>query len=148
MSRAAHPRAMTPSRGAGRTRTAPPQMPPQFPFAGRYRSYVLFGATGLVYLLLGFGVLRAIWALGSGARPWARLMDSYQDPAYLAFHVFGLVCVIFVGGRFYSLFPKAQPPRLGPLPRPPRGLIYAMLYVAWAVVSGGLALVIGGVYPL
>ena len=45
MARAAHPHSMSPSQ-PGRTRTAPPQMPPQFPTSGRYLSYTLFGMTG------------------------------------------------------------------------------------------------------
>ena len=63
MARAAHPEAMAPSK-PGRTRTAPPQMPPKFPMQGRYRAYTIFDATGLVYLLMGFGVLHAVRALG------------------------------------------------------------------------------------
>ena len=56
MARAADPNAMAAAK-PGRTRTAPPRMPRDFPFAGRYRAYTLFDATGLVYLLAGLVVL-------------------------------------------------------------------------------------------
>jgi fumarate reductase subunit C len=52
--------------------------------------------------------------------------------------------VIFVGVRFFSLFPKAQPAKIGPAKPPPRAILHAMLYAAWVVVSGGLALVMAG----
>ena len=46
----AHPQAMSPS-NPGRTRTAPPQRPDTWPGSPRTRLYLLFGATGLLYLL-------------------------------------------------------------------------------------------------
>ena len=57
---------MQPSR-AGRTRTAPPSLPDKFPFAGRYLVYTLFDLTGIVYFVVGFGILRLIW--GARQRP-------------------------------------------------------------------------------
>lgn len=145
MARAAHPEAMSPAQ-PGRTRTAPPKMPSQYPMSGRYAAYTLFDATGIVYLLLGLVVLRAIWALGSGEAAWDGLLASFQSPLYIAFHAFSLVCVIFVGVRFFRLFPKAQPPRIGPLKPPPRPVIAGMLYAIWigvtvvfsAILAGGL----------
>ncbi|MND05151.1 hypothetical protein D3C83_257690 [compost metagenome] len=61
-------------------------------------------------------------------------------------NLLALACVIGVGVRFFRLFPKAQPPRIGPLKPPPRGLILAGLYAAWigvtvlfgAILAGGL----------
>ena len=143
MARAAHPHAMRPHR-PGSTRTAPPQMPPQFPSQGRYLSYSLFGATGILYLAAGFVALRALNALSRGPAEWAALQAQLAHPLYVAFHALSLVAVIFVGVRFFSLFPKAQPAKIGPAKPPPRPVIHAMLYVAWIAVSGGLALVLAG----
>jgi fumarate reductase subunit C len=143
MARAAHPRAMAPSR-PGRTRTAPPTMPPQFPAQGRYRSYTLFGATGVLYLLCGFVALRAVWALGDGPGAWQEILSQLGHPLYVLFHAASLAAVVFVGVRFFSLFPKAQPAKIGPAKPPPEPVITAMLYGAWAVVAGGLALVLAG----
>jgi fumarate reductase subunit C len=141
----AHPDAMSPSR-PGRTRTAPPQQPDKFPFQGRYRAYTLFDWTGILYLLLGFLALRVVWALGDGPEAWDAALASFESPVYIAFHIVALVGVCFVGVRFFSLFPKAQPPKIGPLEPPPQGVILAMLYGAWigatvlfsAILAGGL----------
>jgi fumarate reductase subunit C len=143
MARAAHPHAMSPIR-PGRTRTAPPMMPPQFPASGRYFTYTLFGATGILYLLAGFGALRAVWALGSGPAAWQHVQQQLAHPLHVFFHIVCLAAVIFVGVRFFRLFPKAQPAVIGPAKPPPPAILHAMLYAAWVVVSGGLALVLAG----
>jgi fumarate reductase subunit C len=143
MPRPAHPHAMQPAR-PGRTRTAPPQMPDQFPFRGRYRAYTLFDLTGAVYLLMGFAVLRAVWALGSGSEPWEALLASFRSPVWIAFHGIALVSVCFVGVRFFRLFPKSQPPRIGPVKPPPMPVIYALLYAVWAGVTVLFLLIVGG----
>ena len=143
MARAAHPHSMSPSQ-PGRTRTAPPQMPAQYPMSGRYFTYTLFGATGILYLLCGFGALRAVWMLGSGATAWAAFQQEYATAPLIAIHVLCFAAVIFVGVRFFSLFPKAQPAKIGPAKPPPRPILHAGLYVAWIAVSGTLALIMAG----
>jgi len=145
MARAAHPQAMKSERPQ-RTRTAPPQMPHQYPFGGRYRAYTLFDATGFVYLLLGLVAVRVVWALGSGPEAWQSMQSQLSNPLYIAFHALGLVSVLFVGVRFFRLFPKAQPPRIGPAKPPPGPVIAAGLYAAWigatvvlsAILAGGI----------
>jgi fumarate reductase subunit C len=127
-----------------RTRTAPPRMPAEFPLAGRYRTYTIFGATGVLYLLMGFGALRVVWALGSGEAAWHSIQQQLASPAYVVFHAVCLAAVIFVGVRFFRLFPKAQPAKIGPAKPPPRPLLHAMLYAAWIAVAGALALVLSG----
>jgi fumarate reductase subunit C len=144
MARAAHPHSMAPSR-PGRTRTAPPQMPAQFPVSGRYLTHTLFGATGFLYLLCGFGALRAVWILSDhDAAAWKAFLDEYATAPLIALHVVCLAAVIFVGVRFFSLFPKSQPAKIGPAKPPPRPILHAGLYVVWIAVSGGLALVMAG----
>ena len=143
MARAAHPHSMSPSQ-PGRTRTAPPHMPAQFPMSGRYLSYTLFGMTGILYLLCGFGALRAVWTLGESAEAWAAFQAEYATAPLIALHVLCFAAVIFVGVRFFSLFPKAQPAKIGPAKPPPRPILHAGLYVAWIAVSGGLALIMAG----
>jgi fumarate reductase subunit C len=134
---------MQPSR-PGRTRTAPPLRPDGFPSAPRYRNYLLFDATGLTYLLVGLVTLRVAWALGSGPEAWQSLLAQLRHPLYLGFHVLVLLSAIFVGVRFFRLFPKAQPPRIGPAKPPPAPVIQAMLYVTWIGLTLGLVLVLGG----
>ena len=143
MTRPAHPHAMQPSR-AGRTRTAPPVLPDRFPFGGRYLVYTLFDLTGLLYLVVGFVVLRAVWALGNGPEAWQTLREQFTSPFYVAFHLLTLVAVCFVAVRFFRLFPKAQPPRIGPVKPPPGPLIHAMLYVVWLGVTLVFATILAG----
>jgi fumarate reductase subunit C len=128
----------------GRTRTAPPRMPREYPMQGRYRAYTLFDATGVIYLLLGLLALRLVWALGSGEGDWSAAMRALANPLYLLFHALALVSVIFVGVRFFRLFPKAQPPKIGPLAPPPQPLIVAGLYSAWIGVTLVLTVVLAG----
>jgi fumarate reductase subunit C len=122
-------------------------MPPEFPMAGRYRAYTLFDATGLVYLLLGLLALRLAWALGDGEAAWSAAMAGLRNPLALAFHALALCGVVFVGVRFFSLFPKAQPPKLGPLKPPPQPVILGVLYAAWIATTVLLgAILAGGIF--
>ena len=134
---------MAPSK-PGSTRTAPPQLPDQFPFSGRYRAYTIFDWTGFLYLLLGFLALDAVWALGTGAQDWSGVLDRYTHAIYIAFHGVALLGVIFVGVRFFGFFPKSQPPRIGPLKPPPQPVILAMLYAVWIGVTGLMSLILAG----
>ena len=143
MARPSHPHAMGAAK-PGPTRTAPPCLPPEFPMQGRYRAYTLFDATGVIYLLLGLLALRLVWALGDGPAAWDAARAGLANPLTLAFHALALVCVVFVGVRFFRLFPKAQPPRIGPLRPPPQPLITAGLYAAWIGVSAVLTLILAG----
>ena len=143
MARAAHPDAMKPTRPGG-TRTAPPEMPPQFPFSGRYAAYTLFDITGILYLLVGLVVLRAVWALGSGEAAWREVLSQFANPLYVVFHVLTLISVVFVGARFFRLFPKAQPPRIGPVKPPSQPVIMGLLYVVWIGVAGAMAAILAG----
>jgi fumarate reductase subunit C len=119
-------------------------MPPQYPMQGRYRAYTLFDATGILYLLVPFVALRVVWALGDGPAAWTRIHQEFQNPLYVAFHALCLASVCFVAVRFFRLFPKAQPPRIGPLRPPPDSVIHGMLYAAWAVVTGAVTFVLAG----
>ena len=143
MGRPAHPQAMTPRR-PGPTRTAPPQLPGQFPFRGGYRGYTLFAWTGVLYLLVGFLALRVVWALGNGPDAFGAVIASFENPIYIAFHLLALLGVCFVGVRFFALFPKAQPPQIGPLKPPPAPVIVTVLYGAWIGVTVLLSAILAG----
>ncbi len=144
MARMAHPQAMQPAKPP-RTRTARPLAPDYL--RPRMLRYLLFDATGLVYLVAGLVVLRAIGALAAGPEAWQAFVADLHHPAYVAFHLLTLVSAIFVGVRFFRLFPKAQPARIGPLRPPPRPVIHAMLYVAWIAVTASVTAVMVGVIP-
>jgi fumarate reductase subunit C len=129
-------------RTPGRTRTAPPQMPASWWSAPRIRTYLLFDATGIIYFLVAFVAIRMIRALADGPIAWQAAMKSLENPIYIAFHVLSLVSVIFVGVRFFRLFPKAQPRNL---PVPPDAVIQATLYAVWIGVTIGLSAILAGV---
>ncbi len=143
MDRLAHPDAMRPAR-PDRTRMAPPRLPARFPFSGRYRAYLLFGASGIPYLLVGLLLLHSIWALGDGPGAWMAVMLSFQQPLYIAFHVLALVAVVYTAVQIFRLFPKAQPPRIGPVRPPPRALIQPMLYAVWLGTTALMAAILAG----
>ena len=146
MAGASHPGAMAPPI-PGPTRTAPPRKPASWPSHPRMRVYTLFGLTGIVYLVLGFLCLRIVWALGQGETAWETTMASMSNPFYIAFHWVSLLSVLFVGVRFFRLFPKAQPARIGPLKPPPRPLIVAMLYAVWVGVTAlFVTILLGGLF--
>ncbi len=143
MARNAHPRAMAPAK-PGSTRTAPPRLPDRFPLGGRYLAYTLFDWTGILYLLLGLLVLCAVWSLGSGEAAWNALLERHRSALYIGFHAIALIGVVFVGIRFFGFFPKAQPPRIGPLKPPPGPVILAALYALWIGVTVVLTIVLAG----
>jgi fumarate reductase subunit C len=128
----------------GSTRTAPPQAPDGFPWSGPYLRHTLFGATGVVYLLLAFEALRIVWAAGSGPAAWNAVQSDLAEPLCVALHVVALAAVVFVGVRFYSLFPRAQPPRIGPAKPPPPPVLHAMLMAAWLGVTLLFAVILSG----
>jgi fumarate reductase subunit C len=118
--------------------------PARMPLRGPYGIHALFGATGLIYLLLGLLALEVVWALGSGEAAWNRVQESFQQPLWIAFHALAFASILFVGVRFFRLFPPAQPPRIGPAKPPPPGVLMAMLYTAWIGVAGVLAGILAG----
>ena len=77
MAGSAHPDAMAPPK-PGRTRTAPPEMPSTWWSAPRIRNYLLFDATGIIYLLVGFGVIHQVWALGDGPDRWVQVLFYFR----------------------------------------------------------------------
>ena len=147
MAGSAHPEAMAPPK-KGPTRTAAPRMPGSWWGAPRIRTYLLFGATGAVYLLAGMVVLRLAWALGQGPEAWQEALASLSHPLYLAFHGLTLVSLVFVGIRaFGTMMPKMQP-RSGPFPPLPASAVRALIYGAWVALAGLLALVLAGkIFP-
>ncbi|MAG30093.1 MAG: hypothetical protein CL908_04265 [Deltaproteobacteria bacterium] len=144
----AHPEAMAPPK-PGRTRTAPPQMPSTWWKTSRIRTYLLFDATGFVYFLIAFLAISLIGDLAASSsantQPWDAAMARLQNPLYIAFHLLCLVSVIFVAVRFFRLFPKAQPPSIGPIKPPPGSVIHATLYVIWIGITLVMSLALAGV---
>jgi hypothetical protein len=147
MSARARVDAMKPSR-PGRTRVADASPPPNFWSRGNYLPYLAFGSCGALLLLVAFGILRLVWTLGDGdPAAWNAIFTSYGHPLFLAFHAFALVALTWFTFRFFRLFPKTQPPKLGPLPRPPDVVFLLGLAGAFTVATVLVALVLGGALP-
>ncbi|MDE0885944.1 MAG: hypothetical protein OSB70_10460 [Myxococcota bacterium] len=147
MAGAAHPEAMAPPK-KGPTRTAPPRMPESWWGAQRIRTYLLFGATGIVYFVAGTVVLKLAWALGTGPEAWDRALGNLSHPLYLIFHALTLVSLIFVGLRaFGTMMPKMQP-RNGPLPVLAAGTVKGLFLSVWVALTVLLGLVLAGkIFP-
>ena len=144
VARPAHPHAMQPAR-PGRTRTAPPLLPDQYPFQGRYRAYTLFDLTGVVY----FAARLRGAARGLGARQRPGCLAARCGAASRARSGSPSTCSRWSASassrvRFFRLFPKSQPPRIGPAKPPPRPVIHAMLYAAWIGVTLVIAVILAG----
>ncbi len=135
--------AMKPSQ-PGPTRTAPPRMPNNFPGRGNYLGYVAFGMCGFILYAVSFLMLRVVWALGDGERSWNLLMESFKNPIYILFHVFALVALTWFALRFFRLFPKTQPPSLGPFPRPPDAFFSVALNGGFVLISALVIAVLWG----
>ena len=138
--------AMRPRRAAA-TRTAPPHPPVRFPFRGRYLPYIAFGSCGIFLLLSGLILLRVVWALGDGPEAWRQVLADFGSPGYLVYHVLAFVGLVWFTLRFFRLFPKTQPPRIGPFKRPPNAVFAVLLNGAFVVVSVALVAVLWGVVP-
>ncbi len=105
----ANPHAMAPPT-PGPTRTAPPQMPSSWWSAPRIRTYLLFDATGIVYLLAGFVALRLVWSLGQGEEAYQAVLAGYSNPLYIAFHALTLASLVQGAQEFYRFTPTAKEP--------------------------------------
>lgn len=138
--------AMRPHR-PGPTRTAPPRPPDLFPSRGRYRSYIAFGSCGVFLMISAFYVLSSVWALGNGEAAWNANLAAYRNPLSLIYNLAALIGLVWFTLRFFRLFPKTQPSRIGPAKRPPEAVFALVLNGAFAVVSLLVVLVLWGAIP-
>jgi len=139
----AHPNSMAP-KTPGPTRTAPPMQPSSWKTSVRMKQYSRFGMTGWIYILASLSAIEVVYALGSGPEAYAEMQSLLQNPLVVLFHAFTLFSVGYVLVRFFQLFPKAQPARIGPLKPPPEGVLMAMLYVAWIGITVAMSAVLAG----
>lgn len=129
------------------TRAADPRPPDNFPSRGHYPGYVGFGACGALIMLVAFGILGLLRALSQGEAAWNAALASYGHPAYLVFHFLALFALTWFAMRFFRVFPKTQPPRIGPFPRPPDLFFKVALHGGFVVVSLLAIAVLGGALP-
>ncbi len=128
----------------GPTRTADPQPPANFPTKGNYFGYIAFGLGSSLMLLVSMNIVRTLWALMEGEAAFRALMESFKHPAYVAFHALCFAWLVWVALRFFSLFPKTQPFRIGPFQRPADGVLVAGLYGIFVVATLVVAAILTG----
>jgi fumarate reductase subunit C len=108
------------------------------------KQYSRFGLTGWIYLLASFAAIYIVYGLGSGPEAYAQVQALLANPLVIAFHLLCLISVGFVLVRFFGLFPKAQPARIGPAKPPPQPVLKAMLYGLWAGATLVLSVILAG----
>jgi fumarate reductase subunit C len=131
-------------RTPGPTRTADPRPPDGFPTRGNYLPYLLFGTGGLFLMIEAVLVLEVVWALGSGESALDGLMEMFASPLAIVFHVVAFAWLSWFTLRFFSLFPKTQPFRVGPFKRPPDGLMVAGLSGLFVVATLAVIAILWG----
>jgi fumarate reductase subunit C len=131
-------------RKLGPTRTADPRPPDGFPTSGRYLPYILFGTGGLFLMIEAILLLEVVWALGSGETATNGLMAMFASPLAIAFHVVAFGWLSWFTLRFFSLFPKTQPFRMGPFKRPPDALMVAGLSGLFVVATLAVVAILWG----
>ncbi len=141
--KASHPQAMAP-KTPGKTRTAPPMQPGSWKTSTRMKQYARFGATGWIYLLASISAIQMVYALGSGPEAYAAMQAVFRNPLVVLFHTVSLFAVGYVLVRFFGLFPKAQPARIGPAKPPPEPVLAGMLYAAWIGITVVLSAILAG----
>jgi fumarate reductase subunit C len=144
----AHRDAMKPH-ARGRTQTAAPMMAGNWWTASpRYRAYVAYAFSGVVFWLQALIFIRGLWALGTGEPAWNDFIEDLQNPVYVAFHAFSFAVLVWYGARtYFKLFVKTQPPMIGPMPRPPLAIFPPLLAAVWIGASAVLLVVLGGIWP-
>jgi fumarate reductase subunit C len=129
----------------GATRAADPRPPDKFPFGGNYGPYLLFGSCGAFLLLTSLIAIEFLMALGGGQAKYEAFMTRIGSGAYRAYFWVALVALIWFTVRFFRLFPKTQPYRIGPFKRPPDAVLLTGLLGAFVVLNLAVAVILGGV---
>ena len=128
------------------TRTAAARPPDGFWLSHpRYRSYVLFAATGLILAIDALIVLRAAHALGRGPEAWSSFLAAFATPVGIVSSWVLLVGTCFFSIRWLRVGVKVATVRIGPLPAPPAPLVLVAHYAGLAGVTVLVLLLLGGI---
>jgi hypothetical protein len=129
-----------------RTRAAPPKRPPGLPFGHpRYRKWLIYGATSVFFFLMAAEFLALWWRLIEGEASWQGARQTLGHPLALVYHLGLLGMVSWFGGRtYFKLFARTQPPRIGPIRRPPLWVFPPVLGFLWLCVTAITTLYLWG----
>jgi fumarate reductase subunit C len=130
----------------GATRTADPRPPDRFPFGGNYGPYLLFGSCGAFLLLTSILAIDFMWSLAGGQAKYDAYMQRIHETGYQVYFWLALVGLIWFTVRFFRLFPKTQPFRMGPFKRPPDAVMLLGLLGAFVVLNLAVATILGGLF--
>jgi fumarate reductase subunit C len=131
---------------ASSTRTLPARKPDgwwrEHP---RYRSYVLFAATGFALIGVNLLLLAGVSALSPSVGAWQRYLEVLGSLPGLV-----LVAVLLVGTWFFALRwlrvgAKIPAVRLGPLPAASMGLILVAHYAGFVTLTLLILVLLSGV---
>jgi fumarate reductase subunit C len=112
----------------------------------RRRSYLVFILRELSSVFVAWFVvflLLLVRAVAAGEREYQRFLDLSANPWMLALNLVALCFVVFHTVTWFKLAPQAMVVRLRGR-RVPGSVILTLLYLAWAVLSALMALVILG----
>ena len=81
------------------TRTLPPRTPDTWPWGRAYLGSFLLSLAGIALSAVNVVVLRAAWALGSGASAWEAHLAQVRSVPALALHalLFAISCAFALG---------------------------------------------------
>ena len=128
-----------------RTPTAPARRPDGWWWAHpRYRSYVLFAATGFVLVIAALMLLRAVTVLGEGAAAWNAFLDGLGGPT-LVLNALFWVGIVFFAVRFLRVGTKVNAVPIGPLPALPEPVWLAVSVGGLVAASALILLIMWGV---
>ena len=135
---------MTPVRGA--TRMAPARPPDGFWLGHRhYRSYVLFGGTGLVLSAVCVLLLFGIHALGQGHAAWQSYLASLDSGLARGMCWLLLAGTLFFSLRWLRVGVKLSLVKIGLLPAPPVPVVWFAHFSGLFAITALLLLILSGV---
>jgi fumarate reductase subunit C len=111
---------------------------------GRYIKYMLREVTCLLVGFYSFFLICVLAILAGGSEErWLAFLASQQSAFWLVFHVIALLFyLVYMTFDWFQLAPKAMPLQLGEQKVPP-AFIIAAHYIAWAVVTALVFLLVG-----
>lgn len=127
------------------TRTLAARPPDGFPMSQpRYRSYVLFGATGFVLAIVNLVLLCGLRALASGIPAWQNYLASLGSGVGLVLTAFLLLGTCFFAIRWLRVGAKIPAVRIGSLPAPSVPLVMVGHFAGFVAVTLGLVIALSG----
>jgi fumarate reductase subunit C len=128
------------------TRVAPPRPPDGFWLGHRrYRSYVLFGGTGLVLSAVCVLLLFGIHALGQGHAAWQSYLASLGSlPAKVMCWLL-LAGTLFFSVRWLRVGVKLSSVKIGLLPAPPVPVVWVAHFASLFAITALVLLILSGV---